>query len=523
MKRRNFLQAAPVGMVALATLKAPSASAATAAPVAPVNVANFGAIGDGVNDDTPAIQAAIASLPPYGGTVVFGTGRFKIVGPINISNTAIELVGAGVGSTQILQSAAGADGIVYVSSTNGNALAGNGSLKNSLSVRRMAILRSGTDGGSAINASWQSATDNAPYLFLEDVLVYGDNNAGNAWNIGIKLTNANGVRMTNTSIRGNPFQTNETSAEPYTMEAAIYLTGDTAFGHIDHFYTGVSGGYCNKFLKIDAWYEGLYFTNCEFVQVGYGAYVRGFAQSQNPVLYFANTHMEFRISAIDAVNQYNLQVCNCNLLKAATGTGTPGGFTGNAVNLTNCQFARFIAVDMTNSQSATSYGVVVDSTSFGGNITGSKVRSFNQAGILLDGSSGWTINGCAIDYCNTGIFLTNPGNVIGANNYTMNGTDVTDSSGGNFVQARQWHGSVNGTFVGSNVTQAITIAVPTGMFSAAPSAVFATENFNTGLQLTFCYDRPASTATSIVLRTQRNDGGAIASGSNYSIAAMAIQ
>jgi hypothetical protein len=523
MKRRDFLQAAPIGMVAIAALKAPSASAATATPAAPVNVASFGAVGDGIHDDTSAIQNAVASLPPYGGTVVFGTGRFKITGPIQISNTAIELVGSGVGSTQILQSSADASGIAYISSTTGNMLAGNGSLKNSLSVRRMAILRSGTNGGSAIDASWQSATDNAPYLFLEDVLIYGDDNAGNAWNIGVRLTNANGVRMTNTSIRGNPFQTNGTANEPYTMEAAIYLTGDTTFGHIDHFYTGVSGGYCNKFLKVDAWYEGLYFTNCEFVQVAYGAYVRGYDQSQNPVLYFANTHMEFRVSAIDAVNQYNLQICNCNLLKAAAETGSPGGFTGNAINLTNCQFVRIIGADITNSQSATSYGVVVDSASFGGNITGSKVRSFNQAGILLQGASGWTINGCAIDYCDTGIFLTNPGNVIGTNNYTMNGTDVTDLSGGNFVQARQWHGSVSGTFASSGTTQAVTVAVPTGMFSAAPSAVFATENFNTGLQLTFCYDRPASTATSIVLRAQRNDGSVIASGSNYSIAAMGIQ
>ena len=52
-----------------------------------VNVKNFGAVGDGVADDTSAIQAAINSLPNDGGIVIFPAGRnYKITSSLNIGN-----------------------------------------------------------------------------------------------------------------------------------------------------------------------------------------------------------------------------------------------------------------------------------------------------------------------------------------------------------------------------------------------------------------------------------------------------
>lgn len=56
---------------------------------------SFGAIGDGVSDDTAAIQAAINSLPA-GGTVFLPPGAYKITSTI-LLHTGVRLIGAGKG------------------------------------------------------------------------------------------------------------------------------------------------------------------------------------------------------------------------------------------------------------------------------------------------------------------------------------------------------------------------------------------------------------------------------------------
>jgi hypothetical protein len=48
------------------------------------NVKDFGAVGDGVANDTAAIQAAITSLPSTGGTVFFPAGEYKTDGGVTL-------------------------------------------------------------------------------------------------------------------------------------------------------------------------------------------------------------------------------------------------------------------------------------------------------------------------------------------------------------------------------------------------------------------------------------------------------
>jgi hypothetical protein len=54
-----------------------------------VNVRDFGAKGDGVTDDTAALQAAVAAIPSSGGTICFPVGTYKVTKnitlPANIS------------------------------------------------------------------------------------------------------------------------------------------------------------------------------------------------------------------------------------------------------------------------------------------------------------------------------------------------------------------------------------------------------------------------------------------------------
>lgn len=62
-----------------------------------VNVKDFGAVGDGIADDTAAINAAIAALPFFGGTVYFPRGRYRTTATITVTQRDLALVGAGSG------------------------------------------------------------------------------------------------------------------------------------------------------------------------------------------------------------------------------------------------------------------------------------------------------------------------------------------------------------------------------------------------------------------------------------------
>jgi hypothetical protein len=61
-----------------------------------VDVRAYRAIGDGVTDDTTAIQAAIDSLPAAGGIVFFPTGDYLISSGLTISGTGIHFKGVSV-------------------------------------------------------------------------------------------------------------------------------------------------------------------------------------------------------------------------------------------------------------------------------------------------------------------------------------------------------------------------------------------------------------------------------------------
>ncbi|MBX6372951.1 MAG: hypothetical protein IRZ13_01795 [Acetobacteraceae bacterium] len=62
----------------------------------PVHVRDFGAVGNGIADDGPAIQAAIDALnAKNGGTLLFGPRRYRIASPVVIDGVSVVLQGAG--------------------------------------------------------------------------------------------------------------------------------------------------------------------------------------------------------------------------------------------------------------------------------------------------------------------------------------------------------------------------------------------------------------------------------------------
>jgi len=72
-----------------------------------LSVKDFGAVGDGVADDTAAIQAAIDAMPVGGGRVYLPSGTYKLTAPISIPSNKNGGSIFGDGDSTILQSTSG--------------------------------------------------------------------------------------------------------------------------------------------------------------------------------------------------------------------------------------------------------------------------------------------------------------------------------------------------------------------------------------------------------------------------------
>lgn len=67
------------------------------------DITNYGAKGDGLTDDQPAIQTTIDAVPAAGGVVFLPPGTYKITSQININKSNITFLGSGYDATTIFK------------------------------------------------------------------------------------------------------------------------------------------------------------------------------------------------------------------------------------------------------------------------------------------------------------------------------------------------------------------------------------------------------------------------------------
>lgn len=137
-----------------------------------VNPVDFGAVGDGVADDTAAIQAAINSAyANYNKTVYVPNGIYKITGTITIQQGVMIMCPGSQGSNE-------AYGTVFVHNSNASCFRWDGSgaqftgtgggLQNCLIVKA-----DGFSGGNAIEVVNQSDTNRCGEMVFNNILAYG--------------------------------------------------------------------------------------------------------------------------------------------------------------------------------------------------------------------------------------------------------------------------------------------------------------------------------------------------------------
>lgn len=129
LTRRDYLKKVGVSLAGLVGLgfAGSSCSKSQGAPAQAgsgpyLNVKDFGARGDGVADDTEAVQEAIESVPDRGGTLFFPSGAYRITSSLTVRNPGIRLLGEGPVSHNESLNGAGGRGSMMIADGDGMTL-----------------------------------------------------------------------------------------------------------------------------------------------------------------------------------------------------------------------------------------------------------------------------------------------------------------------------------------------------------------------------------------------------------------
>jgi hypothetical protein len=237
-----------------------------------VSVADFGAVGDGVADDTAPIQAAITAVGAAGGgTVFFPAGTYKF-STITVSSNYVYLQGSGKYGSRLLSTASASNAITFSAALCG--------------IKSLGIYTTTTNTGALL------ATSGAFRFTIDDVFLNGAVGTTN-YPAGLVLLSGSSVKILNTDMIGaTSYGLQMSAGNDYYVDNvvvqmngvvgnALYaqnVTGGAILCNNSSFLTGAKCQITNSnFLTFNNTYfdsaqggvtvsgsNHVYFNNCEF-------------------------------------------------------------------------------------------------------------------------------------------------------------------------------------------------------------------------------------------------------------------
>lgn len=376
---------------------------------------DYGAVGDGVADDTAAILAAAAAAK----NVVFGAKAYKVTS-ISITSGSVRFKGAGRGITRVVTSSTTANVFSFggtafdcsvedmtidasVTQTAGAGVAqtnGTGNIRvNNVRIQNTFNGVSQVNGSvagvlSLSNVDISGTKSDAVYvngnsqLFAENLTTYG-NLAGS----GFHCVAASGVYVSNATIQDS-------------AGFGVSLTTTSTSAIFDAYFTNVEIDACaDSGLVLDASAGGAIY-NIQFVnsRAGYcggdGAAING---AQNVTLSASSFYKNTR-EGIDAINLTDSIITGCQVLgNSASGAGYQGINIkgGSGITVTDNRVGPYHATG--NNQA---FGVAVQSTFSGaatikdndlrGNVSGGIANASTSTTVIIADNQGYNPVGLAI-------------------------------------------------------------------------------------------------------------------------------
>jgi hypothetical protein len=469
-----------------------------------VNVRDFGAVGDGVTDDTAAIQAAINSST---GVVFFPEGQYRVNGDLTASNR-ISLAGEGsasqinyYGTGTLLTLNYSQGGAAYEASTA------------PYEIRNIRLFKYAATGAEVAECCIElKFTGTAAVIGADDKLYvdnvyigtasFPSNIGGTYWKKGIFLNRSAGVYITNTSI-ANASGTAETASGVYGIHIKNDLSGHAMIRclHATNLYVQ-NFNRCVFIEEADGSIESIYISNGEMLG-NYGVYANdadAIAIDQDhfdvitQAFYFDDTNVT-RVTACDIRSQrVQSPVANALIYSGgdyATWTGNVcfGQNQSTAVFETAgtfCTISNNVIVGYDPSGVPTSRAVIVSAGSASVFIVGNSTANVVGTPSLIDNSGS-----ASVFYSPSWKWETN-------GSTSLNGGKVQMTLGG-FLKASQ-DGTYYGAVDSTNEHQLIS------GIDAAVARIASTNVSYTGTNVVLTADRSANSAYNFFLAFSDHDG-----------------
>jgi hypothetical protein len=401
---------------------APAVAAYVAAKGAIVSVKNYGAVGDGVTDDTAAVTAAFNAVRTVGGSLYFPAGKYALAANIPVTlgaNATLAVFGAGADITQLVWAAGGGLTINLPGEAN------------AVHVRDMTFVTgaNGTGNGLALNLTIGSVPwPNSPQSDVSNVTFRGtDWYAGQThyWGSCVAID-----RLTQVSFF-NVLMTGHTEAGTYTTTGfGLALTATSAVPGVVYNLDSCTFNNMGVGISYGNWIQGVAAVNCNFTGCAIG--INAPAGTGEAQLSIANSQFNCSTAINLQIALFAVQIASSLFIVPPAGAAIQT--VGEAqLTIIGNSFGSSTASNVTGT------GIVVSSGSqLGGTIVGNSFYDLPQSGVSLGAGSGGILVGS-----NTFVNCPTPISDAGTGNVIVNNLGVPPVALNLTTGASPWHYSTN--------------------------------------------------------------------------------